>query len=331
MKPIQNKYDFMFLFDCEYGNPNGDPFNGNLPRIDFEDGHGLVNNACLKRLIRDYVELYGYKNFIALETNLNRFIFEARQKTGDPHATPTQQATNAAASWMCEQFFDVRTFGGVMTTGANAGQLRGPVQIHLAKSVDPVQIIEMGIVRGAVAVKVKNAKTVQDYLDWETQQPRDQLHTMGRKSLIPYGLYVAKGHISVPLAQKTGFSEEDLKMLFQSIMNMFEHNRSDSKGLMTTQRLVVFKHVGDPTVPIEARTKQAQNGCAAAQKLLLNGQIVSITRTDTSKPPRAYADYQVNVDISKIPIGIEMLDLEYWDETAIDNFVSIPRSQSNTT
>jgi CRISPR-associated protein Csd2 len=313
---ITNRYEFMLLFDCENGNPNGDPDSGNAPRVDPEDGHGLVSDVALKRRLRNYVQTTGEAIFVQHGTNLNRPIFQAREANGGGAATTA--AVAGARKWMCDNFFDVRTFGAVMSTGANAGQVRGPVQITFARSVNPIFAAEFSITRGAVAEDVKNAKTLADFETWEASQPEDKLRTMGRKSLIPYGLYVAKGFISAHLAAQTGFSDSDLKLLLESLLNMYDHDRSASKGLMASRRLIVFKHVGTDT-DTEQRKRQAMLGCAPAHRLLdlgeklEDGKVVTIERIDPTVPPRAFSHYRVTVDSSRLPSGVEVLDLEYWD------------------
>jgi CRISPR-associated protein Csd2 len=320
MKAIENKFEFLILFDCENGNPNGDPDADNLPRQDEYDQHGMVSNNSIKRRIRDYAQLLGKEIFVQLETNLNGAIFEAREKTGDPKAIPTKERTHKASAWMCERYFDVRTFGAVMNTGANAGQVTGPVQINWARSVDPVQVMEFGITRVATTKKVPKAKKSEDFKRWEKEQPQHELKTMGRYALIPYGLFIAKGFISAVQAQKSGFSPDDLKTLSESIMNMFEHNRTASKGLMTTRRLILFKHVGVRENP-EQRIQQAILGCAPAQRLLEDGQIITVKRLDDQKLSRKYADYSVFVNKQALPRGVEMLDMDVWDEETFDEWL----------
>ncbi|MDW8091397.1 MAG: type I-C CRISPR-associated protein Cas7/Csd2 [Meiothermus sp.] len=324
--PIQNRYEFLLFFDVQDGNPNGDPDSGNAPRIDPEDGHGLVSDVALKRRIRNYVqaareETPGFAIFVQHGTNLNRPIFEAHEKTGGFTGRKTKDKVEAARRWMCEQFFDVRTFGAVMSTGANAGQVRGPVQITFARSLDPIFPAEFSITRGAVAEDVKNAKTLEDYLRWEKEQPEDKLRTMGRKSQVPYGLYLAKGFISAHLAKDTGFSEADLKLLVEALMNMFEHDRSASKGHMATRRLYLFQHVGTDPNNAEQNKRQAMLGCAPAHRLLDLGQVVSVRLLDESKPPRRFADYEVKADPAKLPKGVRMLELDAWDEATFDDWM----------
>jgi CRISPR-associated protein Csd2 len=273
---IQNRYEFLFLFDCENGNPNGDPDAGNAPRIDPQDMHGLVSDVALKRRIRNYVQAAKENTmpnaiFVEHATNLNTRIAEAHEKTGgipkgDKGAS--KEKVEKARDWMCANFYDVRAFGAVMSTGPNAGQVRGPVQFSFARSVDPVLPLDVSITRMAVAENVKGATKLEDYIAWEKEQPEDKLRTMGRKALIPYGLYVAKGFISANLAQGTGFSEDDLKLLWSAILNMFEHDRSASKGIMTVHPdyAFAFRHVGTDT-NLEQRKTEAKLGCTHAHRL----------------------------------------------------------------
>lgn len=320
-QPIQNRYEFLLFFDVQDGNPNGDPDSGNAPRVDPEDGHGLVSDVALKRRIRNYAQAAGASIFVQHGINLNRPIFEAHEKTGGFTGTKTKDKVEAARQWMCEQFFDVRTFGAVMSTGANAGQVRGPVQITFARSLDPIFPAEFSITRGAVAEDVKNAKTLADYEKWEKEQPEDKLRTMGRKSQVSYGLYVAKGFVSAHLAKETGFSEADLKLLVEALMNMFEHDRSASKGHMATRRLYLFQHVGTDPHNAEQNKRQAMLGCAPAHRLLDLGQVVSVRLLDESKPPRRFADYEVMSDPSKLPKGVRMLELDAWDEAQFGHWM----------
>src|SRR3990172_172490 len=238
MTAIQNRYEFLYLFDCENGNPNGDPDAGNSQRIDPEDMHGLVSDVAIKRRVRNYIQgkfgteiLKAKPNaiFVQHSTNLNKFIAQAHVETkGKPEGGGTRPQVLKARDWMCEIFFDVRTFGAVMSTGPNAGQVRGPVQVAFSRSVDPILPMDVSITRMAVAEKVAGAKTVADYEKWENEQEEDKLRTMGRKALIPYGLYVAKGFISAHLAQGTGFSDDDLKNLWDALCDMWDHHRSPS-------------------------------------------------------------------------------------------------------
>ena len=316
--PIKNRYEFLYLFDCENGNPNGDPDAGNSPRIDPEDMHGLVSDVAIKRRVRNYVQTKhgnsgGYAIFVAHSTNLNRPIAAAHEATGGaPAGGGNRTQVGKARDWMCQQFFDVRTFGAVMSTGANAGQVRGPVQVAFSRSIDPIFPMDAAITRMAVAEKVKDAKSVADYVAWEEKQAEDSLRTMGRKSLISYGLYAAKGFVSAHLAQGTEFSEADLDELWEALANMFDHDRSASKGVMACRDLYVFKHVGTDTDESQ-RTKQAMLGCAPAHHLLDIGRIVEVPALkESGKTPRRYADYAVKHHLDRMPKGVE---LWRWDFT----------------
>ncbi len=310
---IMNRYEFLFLFDCENGNPNGDPDAGNAPRIDPQDMHGLVSDVAIKRRIRNYVQTARGNEmpnaiFIEHATNLNAKIVRSHEETGGlPEKKAAKEKVYAARDWMCANFFDVRAFGAVMSTGPNAGQVRGPVQVAFARSADPILPLDLSITRMAVAADVKGATGSADYLKWEAEQPEEQLRTMGRKSLIPYGLFVGKGFISAHLAQQTGFSKDDLKLFFEAILNMYEHDRSASKGVMTVRQPVyVFKHVGTDS-DAEQRKRQAVLGCCPAQVLF--EQVVQVSKNDGVDAPRAFSDYAVNVNQGEIPSGVELLEL----------------------
>lgn len=296
--PIKNRYDFLLIFDVQDGNPNGDPDAGNLPRIDAETGRGLVTDVCLKRKVRNYVQLTqdpnaGFAIFIKEKAILNLEIAAAydqlgidlsqapadekdgkkRNKAGQGQGCEVEQARQK----MCRNYYDIRTFGAVMSTGANAGQVRGPVQMTFARSIDPVVTLEHSITRMAVATEAEAEKQGGDN------------RTMGRKNTIPYGLYVARGFVSPHLAAQTGFSQEDLDLLWSALNNMFEHDRSAARGLMTTRKLIVFEH-------------ENALGSASAQSLF---DLVSIQRKDEAKPPRAYSDYDLT--IAAPPQGIKII------------------------
>ena len=320
MSTIQNRYEFLYLFDCENGNPNGDPDAGNAPRIDPEDMHGLVSDVALKRRVRNYIQA-AFGNaapnaiFVEHATNLNKPITAAHVATnGAPGGGGNRVQVNNARRWMCQQFFDVRTFGAVMSTGANAGQVRGPIQVSFSRSVDPILPLDASITRMAVAEKVAGATTVQDYEAWENKQEEDKLRTMGRKALIPYGLYVAKGFVSANLAAGTGFTDDDLQHLWDALCNMWDHDRSASKGVMSCRGLYVFKHVGTDTDAAQ-RVRQAMLGCAPAHRLLdfstparqLENVIIDIShREGLSGSPRSFADYRVAVHKERLPNGVEL-------------------------
>lgn len=318
---ITNRYEILFLFDCENGNPNGDPDAGNSPRIDPEDMHGLVSDVAIKRRIRNYVQMaYGNKTpnaiFVEHATNLNKPIALAHEKANGkmPDSKGAKKdEVEKAREWMCQNFFDVRAFGAVMSTGANAGQVRGPVQVAFSRSWDPILSLDVSITRMAVAEDVKSAKGSADYKKWEDEQPEDKLRTMGRKSVIPYGLFVGKIFISAHLAQQTGFGKEDMKLLVEALLNMYEHDRSASKGVMTVQRpIYAFKHIGTDSQQ-EQRERQSMLGCCPAQ--ILFEDVVNIQhdkeamQADGVTVPRKFKHYKVEIVGEKVPNGVELLRL----------------------
>ncbi|MBD3168467.1 MAG: type I-C CRISPR-associated protein Cas7/Csd2 [candidate division Zixibacteria bacterium] len=311
---ITNRYEFMFLFDCENGNPNGDPDAGNMPRIDPQDMHGLVSDVAIKRRIRNYVQtakgnVMPNAIFIEHASNLNTKIVKAHEETAGGYSGEKgakKGKVEEARRWMCKNFYDVRTFGGVLSVGPNAGQVRGPVQIAFARSLDPVLPMDISITRMAVSEDVKGAKSSADYENWEAEQPEDKLRTMGRKALIPYGLYVGKGFISAHLAQGTGFTEDDLALFWEALKNMYEHDRSSSKGVMTVHTpLYIFKHVGNDSDENQ-RGQQAILGCAPAHKLF---ELVKIEKKEGVDAPRKFTDYSISVDEDSIPSGVELIKM----------------------
>ncbi len=332
MTSIQNRYEFLYLFDCENGNPNGDPDAGNAPRIDPEDMHGLVSDVALKRRVRNYIQT-AFDNaapnaiFVEHATNLNTKIALGHENTGgmppfDSQSKKwktTKDKAGQARDWMSKTFFDVRAFGAVMATGPNAGQVRGPIQIAFSRSLDPILPMDLSITRMAVAdneIKGANIGSAE-FRAWEDRQPEDELRTMGRKALIPYGLYVCKGFVSAHLAQGTGFSDEDLTHFWQALCNMWDHDRSASKGVMSCRGLYVFKHVGTDTDATQ-RVRQAMLGCAPAQRLLdfstparpLDNTIIEIRHRDgLAGSPRSFADYRVAVHRDRLPNGVELIDV----------------------
>ena len=236
-------------------------------------------------------------------TNINRHIAEAKRAAGVADCAKSKEAVYAGRQKACELFYDVRTFGAVMSTGPNAGQVRGPVQITYGKSLDPVLPLDISITRMAVADKVKDDATVEDYIAWEEAQPEDRLRTMGRKQIIPFGLYEVRGFISANLAEETGFDEEDLNVLFEAILNMYEQDHSASKGEMAVvSPLILFKHVGTDT-DMAQRVRQAKLGCAPAHKLF---DLVKVTKKPSVPYPRSYRDYDALVSLEKVPQGVQI-------------------------
>jgi len=323
-KAIANRYEFIFLFDCENGNPNGDPDAGNAPRIDPEDMAGLVSDVALKRRIRNYVlaakdNVMPYSILVEQGSNINTKIARAHEETGGmpdfdsakKKWKPGKQKVSDAAAWLCANFYDVRAFGAVLSTGPNAGQVRGPVQLAFARSVGPVLPMDVSITRMAVTDnEIRGAKVgSKEFEEWEKKQAEDELRTMGRKALIPYGLYVGKGFISANLAERTGFSEEDLRLLWEAVLNMYEHDRSSSKGVMTVhpEYALVFKHAGTDSNE-EQRTRQAKLGCAPAQNLFAL-VTESIAKLDGVAAPRKIGDYRlptIEEIRDALPDGVEV-------------------------
>lgn len=297
---LKNRYDFLLVFDVQDGNPNGDPDAGNLPRVDAETGEGLVTDVCLKRKVRNYVYLTrgdepGHDIFVKEKGILNARIEKAYADLGIDLTQPPRDPADGkkrnkegqgqggevqkARSKMCQDYFDIRTFGAVMSTGANAGQVRGPVQLTFARSVDPIVTLEHTITRMAVATEAEAEKQGGDN------------RTMGRKNTVPYGLYVARGFISPALARQTGFDEDDLNLLWQALTDMFEHDRSAARGMMATQKLIVFKHA-------------SALGNTHAHKLF---ERVRIKKKEGVTVPRSFADYEVSIDRDGLD-GVELIE-----------------------
>ena len=302
---INNRYEFMFYVECENCNPNGDPDMGNAPRIDPQSMHGYITDVAVKRRIRNYIQIAyegqdGMGIVMQNATNINRFIAQAREKTGNLKDKPTREVVDKARQYICDNYFDARAFGAVLSTGANAGQVRGPIQIAFGKSVDKILPLDISITRMVVSEGDKGLSSEQlEKLEHETDA--DKLRTMGRKQFIPYGLYEVKGFISANLANETGFDEDDLKAFFEAILNMYEHDRSSSKGRMSVlSPLVIFKHVGTDSDETQ-RIRQAKLGCAPAHKLF---ELVSIEKTIDL--PRSYKDYKASICLENVPKGIDV-------------------------
>ncbi|MBK9493328.1 MAG: type I-C CRISPR-associated protein Cas7/Csd2 [Xanthomonadales bacterium] len=286
---LSHRYDFVLLFEVKDGNPNGDPDAGNLPRLDAESGHGLVTDVSLKRKVRNFVGLVKgetppYEIYVKEKAVLNKTherayegIGKAELLKGDDKKRKGGDAVGEARDWMCKNFFDVRTFGAVMSTGVNCGQVRGPVQFTFARSVDPIIAQEHSITRMAVATEAEAEKQDGDN------------RTMGRKHTVPYGLYVAHGFVSSFLAKQTGFSEDDLELLWQALGQMFEHDRSAARGEMATRGLYVFKH-------------DSELGNAPAHALFERIQAAKNTEV-----PRSFKDYDVTVNEEDMPAGVTLL------------------------
>ncbi len=306
MSAIKNRYEFVYYLSCTNSNPNGDPDMGNTPRVDPETMQGFISDVATKRRIRNYISLAhgdeaGMGLLIEQSTNINRHIARAKKEAG-VEGEKNKNAVYAGRKKACELFYDVRTFGAVMSTGPNAGQVRGAVQIPFGKSVDPVLPMDISITRMASADDVKS-ETLEDYIKDEEAKSEDKLRTMGRKQLIPFGLYEIRGFISANFAAETGFDDYDLELLFEAIMNMYEHDRSSSKGEMAVvSPLIIFKHVGTDSNE-KQREKQAKLGCAPAHKLF---ELVNVERKSEVSTPRSYRDYNATVDMDGVPAGVEI-------------------------
>ena len=306
MAPIKNRYEFLYYVACTNANPNGDPDMGNTPRMDPETMTGYITDVATKRRIRNYVlaahgDEPGMNILIQQSTNINRFIAEAKREAGVEGAKDRNSVYEGRKK-ACQLFYDVRTFGAVMSTGPNAGQVRGPVQITFGKSLDPILPLDISITRMAAALGEKD-KTLEEYEAFEQNADEDKLRTMGRKQMIPFGLYEVRGFISANLAAETGFDENDLAVLFEAIMNMYEHDRSASKGEMAVvSPLIIFKHVGTDGNE-EQRAKQAKLGCAPAHKLF---ELVKVEKRPEVRFPRNFTDYSAQIALNKVPKGVEI-------------------------
>jgi conserved hypothetical protein len=281
MSELKNRIDFVYIFDVQDGNPNGDPDAGNLPRIDAETSCGIVTDVCLKRKVRNYVQLsknctQGYDIFIKEKAVLNTLI-DASHEDETVKAADAKSKTAAARDVMCSKYYDIRTFGAVMSMGKNAGQVRGPIQFTFARSVDPIVPAEHSITRMAVATES------------DAKKQNGENHTMGRKATIPYGLYVCHGFVSASLAKQTGFSEEDFTLFIDALKGMFDCDRSAARGLMSAQKLILFRH-------------DSMLGNAPANKLF---DLVKVERT-TDNVPRSFSDYQVTIDKTQLPAGVSV-------------------------
>lgn len=288
---LNNRYDYVLVFDVRDGNPNGDPDAGNLPRLDAESGHGLVTDVSLKRKVRNFIglvkgetppfDIYIKEKAVLNQTHEKAYVAVGAEEElkGDKKRKGSGDTVDKARQWMCKNFFDVRTFGAVMSTGVNCGQVRGPVQLTFARSVDPIIAQEHSITRMAVATEA------------EAEKQQGDNRTMGRKHTVPYGIYVAHGFVSSFLAKQTGFDENDLELLWQSLENMFEHDRSAARGEMATRGLYVFKH-------------DSELGNAHAHALF---DRIAVRKKDSVEVARGFGDYTVSVDEAGLPAGVTLI------------------------
>ena len=287
---IQNRYEFVYFFDVTNGNPNGDPDAGNMPRLDPESSRGLVTDVCLKRKIRNYIEITeenqpGYDIYVKEKSILNlqnKKAYDALGIKPESKKLPKDEAkARELTQWMCANFFDVRTFGAVMTTEVNSGHVRGTVQIAFAQSIDPIIPLEVSITRMAVTSEKESEK--QDGGN----------RTMGRKHIVPYGLYRVHGFISAKLAERTGFSDADVEKIWQALANMFEHDRSAARGEMTARKLIIFKHAD-------------ALGNQAAHQLFDRVKVIRV-QGESGSPAQSFNDYQINVFQEGLS-GIEIIE-----------------------
>jgi CRISPR-associated protein Csd2 len=317
---LQRRHEFVLYFDVMNGNPNGDPDAGNMPRMDPETGKGLVSDVCLKRKIRNYVELAKgdenqFRIYVTEGAILNEKHREAyiREYPGDDKVAKAKELSPKSdeqalriRDFMCDNFFDIRTFGAVLSTKINAGQVRGPVQLNFAQSVEPVLPLEISITRMAATSEQEKKDRQQGD---ESDEKRGDKRTMGRKHIIPYGLYRAHGFVSAPLAahpQKgTGFTEDDLELLFQALCDMFEHDRSAARGEMATRRLIVIRHataLGNAHAHEmfdRIKTRRVHKGLA---------HDIGDPALDNAPPARSFTDYAIVVDRENLPDGVELIE-----------------------
>lgn len=316
MTPLANRYDIVFLFDVTRGNPNGDPDAGNLPRLDPETNHGLVSDVSLKRKIRNYTELSkgdqpGYRIYVQEGSILNekhREAYKALRPGNDKVAKDkslnpqSDEESRALTKFMCDNFFDIRAFGAVMSTGINAGQVRGPVQVAFATSIEPILPLEISITRMAAT----NEKEKADREKGSEGDERTENRTMGRKHIVPYGLYRAHIFVNAKLAERTGFNQEDLDHLFKSLSMMFEHDRSAARGEMSARRGIAFKHA---SALGNAHAQALFDRVKVQRKIGEDLFEPSSDRLGNYPPARRYSDYEVAIDCDGLPEGIEIVEL----------------------
>jgi CRISPR-associated protein Csd2 len=315
MTVLANRYDFVLLFDVSKGNPNGDPDAGNLPRLDPETNHGLVSDVSLKRKVRNYVEFArngaaGFNIYVqegAILNEQHRKAYLAERQGDEKAAKDTKlnpkndDEADRLRKFMCANFFDVRAFGAVMSTGINCGQVRGPVQLTFANSVEPIVPQEISITRMAATNEAEKRQRAEGS---EEGNERTDNRTMGRKHIVPYGLYRAHGFVSAKLAERTGFSEADLELLREALVTMFEHDRSSARGEMATRKAIVFKHANAlgkaPAHALFERVRVGRN---------IDGEFRTIDRRLDNQPPaRQFSDYIVEIDRNGLPDGVDIIE-----------------------
>jgi CRISPR-associated protein Csd2 len=321
---LLRRHEFVLFFDVTNGNPNGDPDAGNMPRMDPETGHGLVSDVCLKRKIRNYIEsfaasdhkrdprrhrIYVTEGAILNEKHREAYLVErpndAKAKKAAKLTPESDEEAQRIRQFMCDNFYDIRAFGGVLSTGINAGQVRGPVQLAFGHSVEPVLPLEVSITRMAAT----NEKEKKERQEGDDEQKRGDKRTMGRKHIVPYGLYRAHGYVSAPLASHpvkgTGFSEDDLELLFKSLESMFEHDRSAARGEMATRKLIVFRHA---TALGNARAAELFERVQAWRLFKGERHRPGDERFDNAPPARSFSDYEITINRDNKPEGVEIIE-----------------------
>jgi CRISPR-associated protein Csd2 len=321
---LQRRHEFVLFFDVTNGNPNGDPDAGNMPRMDPETGHGLVSDVCLKRKVRNFVDSFAAREgrdprrdriYVSEGAILNEKHREAylSLRSDDPDAKKAKKLTPKSdeeairiRQFMCDNFFDIRAFGGVLSTGINAGQVRGPVQFAFGRSVEPILPLEVSITRMAATNEAE--KKERDEGD-DDKEKRGDKRTMGRKHIVPYGLYRAHGYVSAPLASHpvkgTGFTDDDLELLFEALGQMFEHDRSAARGEMATRKLIVFRHA---TALGNAQAQSLFDRIKTWRVHQGSRHPISDERLDDAPPARSFADYAITIDRENLPAGVEIIE-----------------------
>ncbi|MFI3290223.1 MAG: type I-C CRISPR-associated protein Cas7/Csd2 [Rikenellaceae bacterium] len=283
-KIVNKRYEFIILFDVKDGNPNGDPDNDNAPRVDPQTGEGIITDVCLKRKVRNYVEMVkgeeaGNRIYIKQRAVLNKLIDEAYEQS-QVEEVEGYDKVHQAREWMCAQYWDIRTFGALMTSGKNAGQVRGPIQMTFARSVEPIIMMDNCVVRIAVTTEK------------ESEKQKGENRTMGRKYTIPYALYQGYGYISANLAAQSGFTEDDLELFWQGLINMFEEDRSSLRGQMSVRKLIIFEH-------------SSKFGNAPSSQLFDRVSVEKINPMDVS---RNFKDYNIKIDRESLPKGVKIIE-----------------------
>ena len=320
LNAIKNRYESVLYIACYYTNPNGDPDMGNLPRTNANTNIGLITSAAIKRRIRDYHFMFhgnepGMNIIIQPGTNLNRFAAEAKELAGVKLQDKTVLAVNKARLKACELYWDVRTFGSVLAAGPNSGQVRGPVQIEMSQSIDPVEPTDIGITRVCKSDGDDKFNTAEQYRQHEADTDVGKLRTMGRKQFIPFGIYCIKLSISARLAAETGFDSKDLNYLFEALVNMFDATRSDSKtGIYPVSPLIIFKHIGDPNKPANEQLNSAILGRAPAHKLY---ETITCVKKAGIETPTNHHEYDCCIDLSHMPKGVEVGFLMPYSDSGI--------------